>query len=246
MSYNKRAFKDVYTISPATFYINILKGLLDAITPFISIFGIHIIINLLSKRASFENILKSVIIYLLISFILMVVNGILDSIKSHINYSYIRKLEITRNDKIIDMNYKFIENPETVSLRRQITVLGYNMPFSMEAIPQVLYTLSKSLSSIIVGVIILVPIFSIKSHTIVDSPWLIFLFILYLLMVIYVPYNYEAKLENKMQKILQEDVYQANLFGNFILGLINEFEAGKEIRLYKQQNYIDGFSQCIV
>lgn len=231
-----RAFKDNFLISKTDFITSVLKGVFEGINPMIAVLFSQYVLNALSARQSVEEILKIVFISLTLSFIFLVLGGMIDFFHKYSGAFRVKKIELLRNNKMIDVDYSHVEDPEVVALRRQVSVYGFSTAYSFENLTSSVYMISKSVTSILISLWILLPVFRMKTGSSLDSLVWIFVFIAYVFISFLIPYLFEKKQEGKMLKA-EEDGYKDNLFINYLVNLLNDPEVGKEIRIYKQQNY---------
>ena len=235
-----RGFKDSFKISPKIFLVGIIKGLFEGINPLIMVIFSQFIINDLAARKPMEEIISTVVLALVIGFLVLVISGFLEFFFRYLRSYYSNQLELIRNNKMIDMDYSYIEDSEIIALRRRVTVLGFSGGQSaMETLPYDVSMMSKHIVVIITSMALLLPIFTYETGTSLDSSLYLISFILYLGFTIMVPSLYQKKMDAK-RIILEERGFEDNMFLNYLINTLMDHETGKEIRLYKQQNLFKG------
>lgn len=235
-----RGFKDSLKISPKIFLVGIIKGLFEGINPLIMVIFSQFIINDLAARKPMEEIISTVVLALVIGFLVLVISGFLEFYFRYLRSYYSSQLELIRNNKMIDMDYSYIEDSEIIALRRRVTVLGFSGGQSaMETLPYDVSMMSKHIVVIITSMALLLPIFTYETGTSLDSNLYLISFILYLGFTIMVPSLYQKKMDAK-RIILEERGFEDNMFLNYLINTLMDHETGKEIRLYKQQNLFKG------
>lgn len=227
----KRALKDSFKISKSYYFILIAKAIFDGISPMVAIYYSQVIINQLAARDPYESILRTVIISLILGFIILVMSGVLTFFDLYMHKNYISKIELLRNTKMIDMDYKYIENSDIIALRRKLAVFGFSSHYSIESLPQQIFLLVKSVITTGISILILSPIFISKTGTTLDSPLYILFFIVYLLLSYLSLRRYEEKMTAKME-LFEERNYSVNLMINYVINTLYDVETGKEIRIY--------------
>lgn len=231
----KRALKDSFNLSKSYYFTLAIKGVFEGLSPMIAIIFSQIIINALAARKSFEVVLQSVLLSLFLGFLVLVISGLFAFFEQYLRSNYIYKLELIRNTKMIDMDYNFVENPQVIALRRKITVSGFSSQYSLENLPSQLHLLIKSFTTTVVSILLLLPIFTSKTGTYLDSNLFILAFIIYLILSFYLPFKYAQKM-NAEVKAFEKDNYNLNLMINYVINTLYDIETGKEIRIYKLRN----------
>lgn len=238
-----RGFKDSFKISPKIFIVGIIKGVFEGINPLIMVIFSQFIINDLAARKPMDQIISRVILALLVGFIVLVISGFLEFYFRYLRSYYSNQLELIRNNKMIDMDYSYIEDPEIIALRRRVTVLGFSGGQSaMETLPYDVSMMSKHIIVILTSLALLVPIFTFKTNTTLDSSLYLLAFVVYLGFTIMVPSLYQKKMDAKRIE-LEEKGFEDNMFLNYCINTLMDHETGKEIRLYKQESLFKGILQ---
>lgn len=227
----KRALKDSFKISKSYYFILIAKAIFDGISPMVAIYYSQVIINQLATRDSYQNILNTVIISLILGFIILVMSGVLTFFDVYLHKNYISKIELLRNTKMIDMDYKYIENSDIIALRRKLAVFGFSSLYSIESLPQQIFLLIKSIIITGISILMLSPVFLSKTGTSLDSPLYILAFVVYLIFSYLSLRQYEQKMTEKLE-VFEEKNYSINLMINYVINTLYDVETGKEIRLY--------------
>ena len=230
----KRGFKDSYNLSKPYYATLVTQGIFEGLSPMIVIVFSQIIINNLARKDSFESIISTVIVFLIVSFLILVINGIFKFFSTYQFENYVNRVELARNQKMIDMDYKYIENPEIIALRRQVTVQGFSSDSSFENLPTTMRDIVKNVTTILVSLALLFPVFASQTGTQLDSLLYPLGFVLYIIMSFTLPFLHQKNTMKKLA-IFQEKSYSINLSLNYIINTLFDHETGKEIRIYKLQ-----------
>lgn len=242
--YNKRVdmilkgLKEVHSIEPRMPYIIVIDGLMTAIFPFISLIFTAIVLNQLIRGASFESLIPTISIALATGFIISLISNGMMHYKESVRKIALDKKSMRINQESIFMDYEYIENQKVHDLRGHLELAemtggrGLYALFFVEDLVQQFVTL-------MISIILLISLFLSKVDN--DSPYIFIdspIIILFLLIMFIAYYMYSSKLYQDVMaafsKYMKDGEKGNNMFG-FIYGQLLNYQSGKEIRLYHQQ-----------
>jgi ATP-binding cassette subfamily B protein len=169
-------------------------------------------------------------------------------------FSRQKKLQNTVSEKVMNMDYAAVENPEThQKLDKTLTQLSSNMTGLPVVERQTVYTL-LGISYIVIGVILIAPIAFAKPVVtsgfvgFIQSVWgLITMTAVVILLEFFKATYINSKAVKVLEEIQQDDnITQARRIKSFYMGhVLQNYRNGKEIRIFGEQKLIlDEFDKC--
>ena len=232
-----RVLKDTLKLSKRFVIVSLIAGLFSALFPLISVYISRQLIYQLTTQTDLASLMRFIVLALSAVFVSQTIGGVANYIYQFERAEFHMKLEIARNLKSIDMEFQYVEDPAIKDLRRRLTIMGYGSQSSFEGIAYSIKDVVYYIGSIIGAVWFILPAFLYRSGTQYDSP--IYLVILFVLLAIfaYLPHLVNARQNAKIVEMFS-NINEANTIFNYIMQLLFQTESGKEIRLYKQQPWI--------
>lgn len=232
-----RAYKELLTDHKRTVIVGVLAGFFSAIAPLIAIYFSQEIINRITQTRDFKSVIHFIIISLMIVFISQVIGGLFSYLFTYESDNAYRQLELKRNLKMTKMEFQYAEDPEIKDMRRKLTIMGFGGAPSMEQLIFSFKDLVFNLTSIILSIVIIIPIFLSKTNSIYDSPVFLLLFIVIVIIFTIIPVKQSQKQNEKLMTVFNKINFANTLF-NYIGNLVFKPDAHQEIRLYHQQDLI--------
>ncbi|MCC5894324.1 MAG: ABC transporter ATP-binding protein [Alkalibacterium sp.] len=238
-----KGYKEVYLLEPKLLITSIVQGLFQAIVPFISLFFTSWILNILFTDPSFDALTPVVAMTLILSFGAGLLSNGLDHYRIALIYQARDKKEMKINNKIIFMDYEFVEKSEVHEMRNHLAIaeltggqgLYYLLSETMRLI-NILFTTLISFGFVLALFLARVPADSPLSF--LNSHWfLVGSIATYIVYFKYASKIYE-KAVNELNRMIEKGMHGNNIYG-FIMGQLMDYQSGKEIRLYKQQGLYD-------
>ncbi|HHT20038.1 MAG TPA: ABC transporter ATP-binding protein [Tissierellia bacterium] len=234
----KRVLRDTVGLSKRYVLVSLIAGISSAIYPLISIYISRRIIDMLAQSMAYTELLRFILLGLGAVFIAQIISGLFNYVHQFEQAEFHQRLELARNKKSIDMAFGYAEDPATKDLRHKITIIGYGGTPSFEMIAYSIKDLVSYVVSVIGAAWLILPAFFYRTETVYDSPIFFVVFIGLLLLFAYLPHRYNQRQNDKMNQLFQE-VHSANTTFNYLADMVFNPEAGKEIRLYRQQPKIN-------
>ncbi|PRY81039.1 ABC transporter ATP-binding protein [Alkalibacterium olivapovliticus] len=238
-----RGYKEAYSFEPKLIIFSILQGMFQAVMPFVSLFFTSWILNILFVNPSFEELTPVIAMTLIASFASALLANGLDHYRIALIYQARDKKDMKLNNKVIFMDYEFIEKSDVHEMRNNLDMaeltggqgIFYIFSETKRLVSQ-LFTLLISIGFVLSLFFAEVPEESPLSY--LNSPWfLIGTVIGYVLYYMYASKLYK-RVVNAMYSMLEKGAHTNNIYG-FIMGQLMDYQSGKEIRLYKQQKLYD-------
>ena len=110
----RRAWK----MSKRLCFITILKGVFDAFVPLVNIAGLGFIIDALVTGASYENILRLIIIYLSVNLSISVAGEIITWLNNKVSRVISNTMQFDYSEDSVNVNYHYVQDRTVMNLRR--------------------------------------------------------------------------------------------------------------------------------
>ena len=230
----RRAYVDIYRIDARFVWISIFSGIFSALVPILSLYFSQIIINQMMIEASWELLSPMIIQALVVLGLSLFLRSFLDNLYQASQGNFQQRLEFKKNEKLISMKYEHIEDAKVEQLKSNLEIVSFN---SMNTLLSHGFQLSQKIQyfvSIILSIILLVPVFLVKSHSLWDSGWVI-VGLLVLIAIVETIYIYLTLRTSEKVTEFQMKTFEANRLFNYLFHMLFDHEAGKEIRLYNQE-----------
>lgn len=240
-----KGVKEVHSIHSSLWVTQIMYGVFQTFLPFINIYMSARIITAISSGNAMEDIIQ-------LALITVVLNGVVTLfMRGALRLTNIKKAEFRVaykmwvNNKIYQMDYMKLEKHDT-HLHKQ-KILDYNNVNGM-GIWRVFLSFSNMLSGIL-GVILSVSLtYTLFTTTeggldgiqgFVASPTFSGIIILVIIANILISMTTEKKVVGGIYKFLSGSVGYNRILGFYLNELLPNYETGKDIRLYKQQDIVN-------
>uniref|UniRef100_UPI0035A04E77 ATP-binding cassette domain-containing protein n=1 Tax=Jeotgalibaca porci TaxID=1868793 RepID=UPI0035A04E77 len=240
---NRKGFALMHQLEPRLFWSNVIQGTFEAVYPFIPFYFTARILTQLLEGSINNQLWYYVIGALVTSFLSAVIANGLAHTRNALYYRATDKKEMLLNQKIIHMDYEFVEDTAVHEQLNSIRLTEMTGGMGMHRIFDATKELVKNLVSVIISFIFISSMISTDSHVQlvlwdVDSNWIAVAFGVSLLFYLVVILYMNQKTAKEIDRYLQGGISVNNIFG-YVNKLLFDFKSGKEIRLYKQHSYID-------
>ncbi|WP_440895208.1 ABC transporter ATP-binding protein [Amphibacillus sp. Q70] len=234
-----RGYKDIHSLEPKLLWISVIQGLFKAIIPFAGLFFTSWILNRLMTKPSFEELIPIIILAVSVTFISSLISNGLEHYRITLIYQAKDKKDMKINNKVIYMDYEFIEDPEVHELRNYLDMIEVSGQRGLFYLMLDTESLVNQLTSMLIAFGFVLPIFFAKIPTehalsFLNSGW----FLALILIGIIFYFSYAAKLyersTNEWNRMLESARHSNNIY-RFIINQLFDYQSGKEIRLYQQQ-----------
>lgn len=228
-----KAYKFVISHEIMYLFVNILDGIVTAVTPFIAIYYSKMIINSLIIGDRKEEVIKYILLTIGLTLILSIIKNILDNMDKYYEAKMYRKLEMAKNQKIIDLDYEFIEKEETQNIVQNIKMLEQNGNHSFRSLIHSTYIATHGVVTVILSIVLAKGVFLADISTNGISNMSINIkFIIFLIVVNLTSFISLAKANTKLSNYVVS--YSNELFrlsGAYDF-LSLDYKSGKDIRIY--------------
>ena len=241
----QKGAKEIHAIRPHLLLLIFIRGVFQALFPFINIYMSARILNALVEKEELASLLMlafiTILLNLIVTLILYLFNHVVALWQSEFNTLY----DVRLSFKVTSLDYVDVENPKTHRMRQKITEMK-NLDGSgilqllncfQELIKNgfvVIFAISMTLSLFFSGSQIEVTSFL----TFVDSIWASLLLLAFIVINIGVSMYASAAVTRKMYTIMNGLIPFNRIFGYYMGNYISTYHAGKDIRIYHQSDLI--------
>ena len=228
-----KAYKFVVSYEIMYLITSILGGIITGVRPFVTIYYSGKIINSLILGSERELVFKFVLLTIGLNLILSIMKSFLDNGNDFYKDRLYRKLEMAKNQKIIDLDYEFIEKEDTQNTVQNIKMLEQNGNNSFRSLMNATYEFAQGLITIVLSILLSKGVFMAEASIAgISGRSINIIFILFLIIVNTISFIALAKSNTKISKYVVE-------FGNDTFRLYSAYEflsvdykSGKDIRIY--------------
>lgn len=249
----KIGLMEVHKLQSWIIPITIFNSVFKSIAPFINIYMVGKIIDRLLKTKDINNIIFLIGLTIGLNFIIHLISNGLGHLHTILKDIMIQNQDMKINEKIINMDYEHIENPKTHTLRTKISEAENMNGGGIIAFVRYLGELVKGLATVIISIIIGAGLFKLDMTGVGYLNFInnrIFSYGFLVLVLLGTIFNLHLKTtsDKKLFKHFSE-IMSANRILAFYYERIQDYNAGKEIRLYNQRKIfneeVGGFIQSL-
>lgn len=233
-----KSYAHLNELQPGSIWINIFGSIFKALRPFINIYFPARIIEILSTTKSVIDLVICVGMSLLLNLLLSILVNRFDEISSTREWQ-LYQIENNRvNCSLYNVDYKMLENADFISRVEKYRGHG-SSPFVR--IQKNAGYWAQGVVGLISSVVLILPFFRIMfiktGEGFFHSPWISVSVILLIVICAVIIVIISSTVSKKCHKKEEEYLGVRRLF-DFYLELINDYNSGKEIRLFNEQSLI--------
>ena len=237
---NSNFFKGIYAIKklePKMFPLTILYGLISAIYPFVSIYGISIIIDdlILNEKSLYIH----TVFFITINSVIYILNTVFHKCFYNSRKVLFLKQKMYFTDVLIDIkktNYDSDELKKICNKEKSIIKHESNNPLFM--ICKLVYDFVSGFTNVILTFFIVAKLFFVyDNHLFITSRYFSIIVICITLIMIVLVGLVSAIVNKKTSKVNLKLIKSLNKF-DYYWDYLNDFETGKSIRIFSGRNFI--------
>ncbi len=231
-----------------------LQMLLYIIEEYLGIYLTAYIINAVSLGGSFKQLIIPAAVYCAVSFILDVIAQLCPRFKESRNYS--RKMNLRRfvGEKVMNMDYTSVEDPDTHQAFDKTLRQLENGSTGLNAVLEMTVNSLMGIFYIVIGVILIAPIAIAKPVVtggfvgFIQSLWGLIAMTVLVILLEFFKATYINAIALRAYEDIQQDnnVTQARRVKQFYNGFVlDNYRNGKEIRIFGEQKLVlDEYDKC--
>lgn len=232
-----RGYRSLHELVPGLMLTICSRALLAAFSPFINIFLSALIINALAQGQSFQQILSLIFLTVLLNVGASLLSSGLSRRQSFFFYKFWLVAEQPLNEKVQQMDYELVENPEIHLKKQQIITLRNANGLGLPRLIWCTEGLIQGAASVIFSVSLLSTAFTLSYSTdpggwsFLYSPWSIVLIIALIALNIMLNTFITKKSIKKFMAFSSEFVPLSRL-SEYYFQSLSQYNAGKDMRIY--------------
>lgn len=228
-----KAYKFVISHEIMYLFTNILNGIVTGIRPFVAIYYSRMIINSLINGDNKELILKYILLTIGLTLILSILKTIFGNMDEYYQGRMYRKLEMVKNQKVIFLDYEFIEKEDTQNIVQNIKMLEQNGNHSFRSLMGSTNMAIHGLVTIILSVIMSIGAFRADVSIGNFSGIMInMIFISFLIIVNIISFISLAKSNTKLSEFVRGFANGVFRLSTSYIFLSTDYKSGKDVRIY--------------
>lgn len=239
MSTLKTGILEIHKLQHWILPITILDSLFKSILPFVNIYMSAKIIDELLGTKNVDKLVYLVGVTISANFVIHLISTALDHLKTILKDIMIQNEEMRLNEKVINMDYEHIENPEVHKLRTKIQEAQNLNGRGINALIVYIGNLFRGLVSVITSIALVIDLF--RSNTtlngylnFINTRWFSYGFLVFILVGTIFNLKIRTISEKNYFKEYSNFIGLNRLF-IFYITQVMDYNVGKEIRLYNQR-----------
>ncbi len=228
----KRAVKMMYGMDKAYTLSLIFGSIVSGVMPYVPIYFSAKLVDSLFMGTDINTIIMYVLLTIGITLGLGLLKKYISSVQNYTQNSVYREETGLFSSKAMQMAYESIEDREVVLLRERIkkeTQTGYNRFYLHQCVERISWAVTQIVTSFALTV-------SFFTHESIPA-YMKLVLILFIVLTIAVSMLITAK-SKKIEADFSEHNVDMNVFGGRFLLYINNYSAGKDIRVYDMQDSV--------
>lgn len=239
----KISFKEIYKLQHLVLPVTIFNALFKSISPFINIYMSARIIDELLVSKNVKKLIFLVTVTITLDLIIYLISAGLEHINTILKSVVAQNQDMRMNEKVVEMDYEYVENPEIHSLRTKIKEADN---FNGGGIPSLIRNLEnmvKGLITVIASIALVINLFNPNAASrgqlkfINSVPFSCF-FLISILIGTIITLRLRTKADKYEFKYYNK-VMDCNRSFSFYFYELMDYNVGKEIRLYNEKDIID-------
>lgn len=248
----KNGLKEIYRLQHWVLPVTIFDALFKSMAPFINIYMSAKIIDELIGLKDINKLIYLVAATIILNLAVHLIATGLDHLNTLLKSTMSQNQDMRLNEKIINMDYDYIENPEVHNLRTKISEAENMYGGGIYAFTEYVGNLVKGLVTVIISVALVLDLFVPGTAaggrlSIINSNLFSYLFLILILTGTIFSINVRTKSDKKFFSYFNKVMDVNRIFG-FYYNQVLDYKMGKDIRLYNQkevvENEIESFNKA--
>lgn len=239
-----RAFRDIRKVCPRLFPVILLKEILEAVSPYVTIFFSARILEELARNRRTDEVWKWVFWTVVCEGILVLLNLVFRQwYEMQMEDFHFRKEKLF-TDKLFSMDFADIDKQETHDLRSRIKINEQYWDWGLKSVPEKLGQIIRAAVSILTAFSLTLSLFTLpvtkrgKAWEILNNPLLI-LGLLGIMALLYFAVKYLQEILNKCWEVVNDDLNLSNILAGSMSGIGEKGDQAVDVRMYNQQDIVD-------
>lgn len=241
----RRGIGQIRQIQPHFLLLQCIFPIFNAAVPFVNLYLSARLLDELSAGAALSRLLLFASLIVLCNFLISVIQRLIEAKMNSKTFAFSKTYEMSLTNKLADMDYAQIEDSETHLLLERIQA-GQNLHnYGLLKIVEILPRFSLYFYQIMFALFMVVPVFSSTSAVtgtgflrFFASPTASLLLVLLLVICAALSMFSTSRLSLKIKEVMGGFVFLNRAFHYYEHEYLDGYRAGKDVRLYKQNQLI--------
>ena len=235
--------KETFKLQKWVLPVTIIDAVFKSIAPFINIYMSARIIDELIGTKDVKRLMFLVIITIVLNLAVHLISTALDHLKTILMSNLDKNIDMRLNEKIINMDYEYVESSEVHSLQTKIAEAENTNGGGIYALIIQMGNLAKGFVTAITSILLVIGLFKSNMSagaysSFINSRLFSFGFLILILICTIVNLNLKTTQDKKIFQSFSK-VMDLNRFFRFYYNDILDYNKGKEIRLCNQKEIIN-------
>lgn len=244
MNILKKGIKYIHDLQPFVLPVSIISSLFKAVSPFINIYMSARIIDELIGHKNVKRLIYLVLLTIGMDLIIHLFSTGLDHLMLFLRKIMDMNMEMKLSEKIINMDYEDVENPDVHRLRTKIAESSNMNGGGIDSLIGFVGDMSKSIVTVITSIFMVTDLFKVNAKSACYLPFINSrLFSFGFLILILAVTVFSLKIETKSDKVsfsYFNSMMDINRLFSFYFDILMDYNSGKEIRLCNEKEILHG------
>lgn len=243
--YMRKSIAIIRQVCPGILFLKSVYALFQAVKPFVTIVLTAYILDGILARVRYETLTGYLGFLLLMNFGMTVVIHLLEHRNEVLQLKFDQEYEFLLNRKIMEMDYASIEDVKIHQLREKINEIHAMNGGGIHAVVSVFPEILMHLVTIVVAATFTYSLFQSSGYNVensylcfASSGWSSVLLIVLVIGNVYISMWSNTAMTGNMYRIMDDIIPFNRVFGYYLDNYISTYHAGKDIRIYGEQNLI--------
>lgn len=238
----KNGLIEIYRLQHWVLPVTIFDALFKSMAPFINIYMSAKIIDELIGLKNINKLIYLVAATIALNLAVHLITTGLDHLNTLLKGIMSQNQDMSLNEKIINMDYDYVENPQVHNLRTKISEAENMYGGGIYAFTEHVGNLVKGLVTVIISVALVLDLFAPGTAgggrlSIINSNLFSYLFLILILTGTIISLNARTKSDKKFFSYFNKVMDVNRIFG-FYYNQVLDYKMGKDIRLYNQKEMV--------
>ncbi|WP_135554535.1 ABC transporter ATP-binding protein [Paenibacillus cymbidii] len=246
MLYILKGVKEISRIRPWLLTHLVIRGMFEAVAPFINIYMSALIIDGIAEGKPLRLLIEYASITISLNLAVVLLARLVSRSSQVLKDELAHRYEMILSRKIMDLDYESVENPETHRLKAKFNEMRNMNSGGIWLLMNSFQALMKSFFTIALSVALTFSLFTLNGgdgvagiYRFVASPIFSLILGIGILANVMVSMYANATVTTKMHQLQNGIIPLNRIFGYYLNNYISTYHAGKDIRIYNQKGLID-------
>lgn len=247
-----RGLRKIHEICPWILFAQIFRAAFSAVSPFVNIYMSALIINFIAAKKSFRVLAAYAFITIVLNLFVALITRLMNRLINILLNKFEQRYLMTLSQKIMEMDYENVEDPETHRLKQKIDDARNMSGGGIWRVYDSFQSLIQNFFVILFSAVLTFSLFAPSAKPagtnifhVISSPAFSGILGACILINVVVSMYANSTVTKKMYEIFNDIIPFNRIFGYYLNNYITAYDAGKDIRLYNQKHLISSESMSL-